>query len=174
MPDLSSILYIRHDYTRHTPEPASTLLLDFVLCLVSIERIGRDRSDDLRVLPATRCSRTTRASRSGAKVRLHWLYTHAFPWVSECLQAPSGRPCDRLVVDRAAAVSKAAGQPLEMEEVEVAPPRAHEVLVRIICTSLCHTDITFWRMKVRIKSVKCFGRVSSHDFLSFNFRFSSI
>ena len=82
-------------------------------------------------------------------------------------QRPS---CDR----RAAAVSKAAGQPLEMEEVEVAPPRAHEVRVRIICTSLCHTDITFWRMKVRIKSVKCFGRVSSHDFLSFNFRFSSI
>ncbi|XP_066395314.1 alcohol dehydrogenase-like 2 isoform X1 [Miscanthus floridulus] len=46
-----------------------------------------------------------------------------------------------------AAVSKAPGQPLEMEEVEVAPPRAHEVRVRIICTSLCHTDVTFWRMK---------------------------
>ncbi|RCV14026.1 hypothetical protein SETIT_2G394300v2 [Setaria italica] len=46
-----------------------------------------------------------------------------------------------------AAVSKAPGQPLEMEEVEVAPPRAHEVRVKIICTSLCHTDITFWRMK---------------------------
>jgi D-arabinose 1-dehydrogenase-like Zn-dependent alcohol dehydrogenase len=47
-------------------------------------------------------------------------------------------------------VSKAPGQPLEMEEVEVAPPRAHEVRVRIICTSLCHTDVTFWRMKVRM------------------------
>ncbi|XP_062190583.1 alcohol dehydrogenase-like 5 isoform X2 [Phragmites australis] len=46
-----------------------------------------------------------------------------------------------------AAVSKAPGQPLEMEEVEVAPPRAHEVRIRILCTSLCHTDITFWRMK---------------------------
>ncbi|KAL6657575.1 hypothetical protein ACP70R_005355 [Stipagrostis hirtigluma subsp. patula] len=46
-----------------------------------------------------------------------------------------------------AAVSKAAGQPLEMEEVEVAPPRAHEVRVKILCTSLCHTDLTFWRMK---------------------------
>ncbi|CAL5061564.1 unnamed protein product [Urochloa decumbens] len=52
-------------------------------------------------------------------------------------------PCDRC----AAAVSKAPGQPLEMEEVEVAPPQAHEVRVKIICTSLCHTDITFWRMK---------------------------
>jgi D-arabinose 1-dehydrogenase-like Zn-dependent alcohol dehydrogenase len=47
-------------------------------------------------------------------------------------------------------VSKAPGQPLEMEEVEVAPPRAHEVRVKIICTSLCHTDVTFWRMKVRM------------------------
>ncbi|KAG2638429.1 hypothetical protein PVAP13_2NG594300 [Panicum virgatum] len=46
-----------------------------------------------------------------------------------------------------AAVCKAAGEPLEMEEVEVAPPRAHEVRVKIVCTSLCHTDITFWRMK---------------------------
>uniref|UniRef100_A0ACD5YXX3 Uncharacterized protein n=1 Tax=Avena sativa TaxID=4498 RepID=A0ACD5YXX3_AVESA len=46
-----------------------------------------------------------------------------------------------------AAVSKVAGEPLEMEEVEVAPPRAHEVRIRILCTSLCHTDVTFWRMK---------------------------
>ncbi|CAM0906813.1 unnamed protein product [Alopecurus aequalis] len=46
-----------------------------------------------------------------------------------------------------AAVSKVAGQPLQMEEVEVAPPRAHEVRIRILCTSLCHTDVTFWRME---------------------------
>ncbi|XP_062188064.1 alcohol dehydrogenase-like 2 isoform X2 [Phragmites australis] len=58
-----------------------------------------------------------------------------------CLNA--GHACNR----RAAAVSKSPGQPLEMEEVEVAPPRAHEVRIRILCTSLCHTDITFWRMK---------------------------
>jgi D-arabinose 1-dehydrogenase-like Zn-dependent alcohol dehydrogenase len=74
------------------------------------------------------------------------------------------RPCDRLVVDRAAAVSKAPGQPLEMEEVEVAPPRAHEVRVKIICTSLCHTDVTFWRMKVRIKLVKCLVEFHLIDF----------
>jgi S-(hydroxymethyl)glutathione dehydrogenase/alcohol dehydrogenase len=34
--------------------------------------------------------------------------------------------------------------------VEVAPPRAHEVRIRILCTSLCHTDVTFWRMKVHM------------------------
>ncbi|CAL5084134.1 unnamed protein product [Urochloa decumbens] len=48
-----------------------------------------------------------------------------------------------------AAVCKVAGEPLEMEEVEVAPPRAHEVRIKVVCTSLCHTDITFWRMKDR-------------------------
>ena len=39
-----------------------------------------------------------------------------------------------------AAVAWAAGQPLEITEVEVAPPRAGEVLVRIIATGVCHTD----------------------------------
>ncbi|GJN33128.1 hypothetical protein PR202_gb21695 [Eleusine coracana subsp. coracana] len=48
----------------------------------------------------------------------------------------------------AAVVIKVPKQPLVMEEVEVAPPRAYEVRVKILCTSLCHTDITFWRMKL--------------------------
>ncbi|VAH43679.1 unnamed protein product [Triticum turgidum subsp. durum] len=56
-------------------------------------------------------------------------------------------PLSKCVASPAAAVSKVAGQPLEMEEVEVAPPRAHEVRIRILCTSLCHTDVTFWRLK---------------------------
>ncbi|GJN33126.1 hypothetical protein PR202_gb21693 [Eleusine coracana subsp. coracana] len=47
-----------------------------------------------------------------------------------------------------AAVCKAPGQTLVIEEVEVAPPRAHEVRIKILCTSLCHTDLTFWQMKV--------------------------
>ncbi|CAB4296073.1 unnamed protein product [Prunus armeniaca] len=46
-----------------------------------------------------------------------------------------------------AAVSRKPGEPLVMEEIIVAPPMPHEVRIRIICTSLCHSDITFWRMK---------------------------
>ncbi|XP_008804784.2 alcohol dehydrogenase-like 7 isoform X1 [Phoenix dactylifera] len=46
-----------------------------------------------------------------------------------------------------AAVSRAAGEPLQIEEVEVAPPKAHEARIKIVCTSLCHSDLTFWRMK---------------------------
>ena len=31
----------------------------------------------------------------------------------------------------------------------VALPLADEVRIRIICISLCHNDITFWKLKVR-------------------------
>ena len=39
-----------------------------------------------------------------------------------------------------AAVAWAAKQPLEVTEVDVAPPKAGEVLVRIVATGVCHTD----------------------------------
>ena len=39
-----------------------------------------------------------------------------------------------------AAVAWAAGQPLDIDEVEVAAPRAGEVLVRLVATGVCHTD----------------------------------
>ncbi|MCB1694364.1 MAG: alcohol dehydrogenase catalytic domain-containing protein, partial [Pseudomonadales bacterium] len=39
-----------------------------------------------------------------------------------------------------AAVAWAAGQPLEIEEVEVEGPRAGEVLIRNVATGVCHTD----------------------------------
>ncbi|HVS13559.1 MAG TPA: S-(hydroxymethyl)glutathione dehydrogenase/class III alcohol dehydrogenase [Thermoanaerobaculia bacterium] len=39
-----------------------------------------------------------------------------------------------------AAVAHAPGEPLRIEEVEVAAPRAGEVLVRVVATGVCHTD----------------------------------
>src|SRR5574337_144625 len=39
-----------------------------------------------------------------------------------------------------AAVAWAAGKPLTIEEVDVAAPKAGEVLVRIVATGVCHTD----------------------------------
>ncbi len=39
-----------------------------------------------------------------------------------------------------AAVAFAAGQPLQIVEIDVAPPKAGEVLVKIIATGVCHTD----------------------------------
>ncbi|XP_052203619.1 alcohol dehydrogenase-like 7 [Diospyros lotus] len=46
-----------------------------------------------------------------------------------------------------AAISRAPGEPLVIEEVIVAPPKRYEVRVRIICSSLCHSDITFMKLK---------------------------
>ncbi|KAJ0981382.1 hypothetical protein J5N97_009637 [Dioscorea zingiberensis] len=66
-----------------------------------------------------------------------------------------------------AAVARAAGEPLCLEEVEVAPPKSGEVRIKIICTSLCHSDVTFWRLKQfpgmfpRILGHEAFGVVES-------------
>ncbi|XP_059278903.1 alcohol dehydrogenase-like 7 isoform X2 [Lycium ferocissimum] len=59
-----------------------------------------------------------------------------------------------------AAVARKAGEPLVIEEVIVAPPKAHEVRLKIICTSLCYSDITFWRMK---EFPGCFPRIMGHE-----------
>ena len=48
----------------------------------------------------------------------------------------------------AAAVAWEAGKPLVIEEVEVAPPQAMEVRLKILFTSLCRSDICFWEAKV--------------------------
>lgn len=43
-----------------------------------------------------------------------------------------------------------AGKSLSLEEVELAPPQAMEVRVKILVTALCHTDVYFWEAKVTI------------------------
>ncbi|KAK2466442.1 hypothetical protein APHAL10511_002084 [Amanita phalloides] len=39
-----------------------------------------------------------------------------------------------------AAVCWGAGEPLKTEDIQVAPPKAHEVRIRILYTGICHTD----------------------------------
>ena len=51
-----------------------------------------------------------------------------------------------------------AGKPLSIEEVEVAPPQAMEVRVKILYTALCRTDVYFWEAKVSI--IVCYLIVS--------------
>lgn len=41
-----------------------------------------------------------------------------------------------------AAVSRADGAPFEIEDVELRDPRADEILVRLVATGICHTDLT--------------------------------
>lgn len=40
-----------------------------------------------------------------------------------------------------AAVLRSIGGPFEIEDVEIAPPREHEVLVRMVGVGICHTDL---------------------------------
>ncbi|KAG9133345.1 hypothetical protein Leryth_021489 [Lithospermum erythrorhizon] len=59
-----------------------------------------------------------------------------------------------------AAVVRVAGEPLVIEEVSVAAPKSHEVRIKIICTSLCHSDVTFWNLK---DPPGCFPRILGHE-----------
>lgn len=59
-----------------------------------------------------------------------------------------------------AAVARKPAEPLVIEEVIVAPPKAHEVRLKIICTSLCFSDVSFWKMK---ESPGCFPRILGHE-----------
>ncbi|XP_006010701.1 alcohol dehydrogenase class-3 [Latimeria chalumnae] len=45
------------------------------------------------------------------------------------------------VIKCRAAVAWELGKPLSIEEVEVAPPKAHEVRIKVISTGICHTDV---------------------------------
>jgi alcohol dehydrogenase class-P len=60
----------------------------------------------------------------------------------------------------AAAVAWEAGKPLVIEEVEVAPPQKHEVRIKILFTSLCHTDVYFWEAKGQ---TPLFPRIFGHE-----------
>ncbi|RYR00267.1 hypothetical protein Ahy_B07g088373 [Arachis hypogaea] len=46
-----------------------------------------------------------------------------------------------------AAVSRKQGEALSIEEIIVAPPMACEARIKVICTTLCHVDLTFWNTK---------------------------
>ncbi|KAJ8747836.1 hypothetical protein K2173_012966 [Erythroxylum novogranatense] len=65
------------------------------------------------------------------------------------------------VIKCKAAISRAPGEPLVIEEIQVDPPKAWEVRIRILCTSLCHSDVTFWKMKAGPGAA--FPRVLGHE-----------
>ncbi|KAL2486824.1 Alcohol dehydrogenase class-P [Abeliophyllum distichum] len=65
-----------------------------------------------------------------------------------------------LVIPCKAAVSWEAGKPLVIQQVEVAPPQAMEVRVKIKYTSLCHTDLYFWEAKGQ---TPIFPRIFGHE-----------
>ncbi|KAH0683739.1 hypothetical protein KY290_022373 [Solanum tuberosum] len=60
-----------------------------------------------------------------------------------------------------AAVCRKAGEPLIIEEIEVAPPSSWEVRIKILCTSLCQSDLSFWKLSTGPASA--FPRILGHE-----------
>ncbi|KAK8945988.1 Alcohol dehydrogenase-like 4 [Platanthera guangdongensis] len=65
------------------------------------------------------------------------------------------------VIKCKAAVVWAPGEPFMMEEIEVEAPRRLEVRLRILFTSICHTDLTAWMGEN--ESQRVFPRVLGHE-----------
>jgi S-(hydroxymethyl)glutathione dehydrogenase/alcohol dehydrogenase len=60
-----------------------------------------------------------------------------------------------------AAICRKAGEALVIEDIHVDPPQAYEVRIKILCTSLCHTDLTFW--KLSFGPISRFPRILGHE-----------
>jgi hypothetical protein len=66
----------------------------------------------------------------------------------------------------AAAVAYEPNKPLVIEDVQVAPPQAGEVRVKILFTALCHTDHYTWSGKVLSSSLPPPSNSCLHGFFS--------
>ncbi|KAM4122905.1 hypothetical protein ACB094_01G118900 [Castanea mollissima] len=64
------------------------------------------------------------------------------------------------VIKCRAAVAWEAGKPLVIEEVEVAPPQANEVRIKILFNALCHSDLYYWEAK---GFTPLFPRILGHE-----------
>ncbi|KAJ7975487.1 Alcohol dehydrogenase-like [Quillaja saponaria] len=61
------------------------------------------------------------------------------------------------VITCKAAVAWGAGEPLVIEQVQVSPPQPMEIRVKVVCTSLCRSDLTAW------ESQAIFPRIFGHE-----------
>ncbi|WJX34996.1 hypothetical protein P8452_23046 [Trifolium repens] len=61
-----------------------------------------------------------------------------------------------------AAICRKSGEPLVIEEVELDPPKSWEVRIKILSTSLCHSDLTFWKMDSSVPAA-VFPRILGHE-----------
>ncbi|PIN09367.1 Alcohol dehydrogenase, class III [Handroanthus impetiginosus] len=59
-----------------------------------------------------------------------------------------------------AALAWAAGEPLVIEEVELSPPQPMEIRIKVVCTSLCRSDLTAWLSQAQ---PQIFPRIFGHE-----------
>ncbi|PKA56025.1 Alcohol dehydrogenase-like 6 [Apostasia shenzhenica] len=73
------------------------------------------------------------------------------------MSTPAGSPA---VLTCKAAVAWGPGEPLLLEEVQVDPPRAMEIRIKVVCSSLCRSDLSQWESKA-LPSL--FPRIFGHE-----------
>ncbi|CAN1299587.1 Alcohol dehydrogenase-like 3 [Linum perenne] len=64
------------------------------------------------------------------------------------------------VITCLAAVARGPNQPLVIEEIEVDPPQRMEVRLKILYTSICHTDVSAWKSN---EGQRAFPRILGHE-----------
>ncbi|CAM8978079.1 unnamed protein product [Rhodiola kirilowii] len=64
------------------------------------------------------------------------------------------------VIKCRAAVAWGVGQPLVLEEVEVSPPQTMEIRIKVVCTSLCRSDLTAWSSQAQ---AAIYPRIFGHE-----------
>ncbi|XAR55204.1 Alcohol dehydrogenase [Bertholletia excelsa] len=64
------------------------------------------------------------------------------------------------VITCKAAVAWAAGEALVLEEVEVSPPQSLEIRIKVVCTSLCRSDVNAWQSQAH---TPIFPRIFGHE-----------
>uniref|UniRef100_A0A8C1GDJ3 Zgc:63568 n=1 Tax=Cyprinus carpio TaxID=7962 RepID=A0A8C1GDJ3_CYPCA len=67
------------------------------------------------------------------------------------------------VIKCKAAVAWEPGKPFSIEEVEVAPPKAHEVRIKIVASGVCHTDWTFLHEVGKTMNPQPFPVILGHE-----------
>ncbi|XP_049377814.1 alcohol dehydrogenase-like 4 isoform X1 [Solanum stenotomum] len=65
------------------------------------------------------------------------------------------------VITCRAAVAYGPGQPLVVEQVQVDPPQKMEVRIKILFTSICHTDLSAW--KGESEAQRAYPRILGHE-----------
>ncbi|XP_059300048.1 alcohol dehydrogenase-like 6 [Lycium ferocissimum] len=64
------------------------------------------------------------------------------------------------VITCKAAVAWGPGEPMVIEEVELSPPQPMEIRVKVVCTSLCRSDVTAWSSQAQ---ASIYPRIFGHE-----------
>ncbi|XP_042452248.1 alcohol dehydrogenase-like 4 [Zingiber officinale] len=80
---------------------------------------------------------------------------------SNGFSAAAAAAADRKIITCKAAVVWAPGEPFVIQKVQVEPPQKLEVRIKILFTSICHTDLSAWKGENELQRV--YPRILGHE-----------